>query len=431
MRSTVRRATLLALALLLAACGSDSTPSASVAAAPPPAPRSRARDPELAPVIAALEAGRGDHALELLERVDGFEAACLRARAFTLEGDAVAALRNIEDARALAPDHPELYATQAEILTLLGRLPGAADALEEGLKRCGNDPALERARGVIELATSGRAKQGLEALERARAHDSTLPFLAWPLSQGHLLVGRSILQDQPLEALAQARAAQLTAPGSTDARELEAEALTGALRLEEAISVYEALEREGKDYGETPAVLHQRCATLKLLEHDRSGAVEHYLAARAGGLSRDTLGFGNEILAEEADSALERGIARAEAEDWKAAESEFRRARELEPDSLEAWNHVGVACFQQRDYSGAIEAWEGVLERAGRSGTKLPDPVALNLARAQRLAGRPEDARTVLERFLDGEPEGPWSDEARGLLEALEAEALAVQPAGR
>jgi len=415
----------LSLVLLLAACGADPAPGASVAAAPP-APRARARDPELAPVIEALEKGRGDHALALLERVEGFEVTCLRARAFALEADAVGALRSIEEARVLSPDHPDLWATEVEILAQLGRTTGAAEVLQEGLKRCGNDPALERARGMLEIASSGRAKQGLEALERARAQDPTLPFLEWPLAQAHLLCGRALVADQPLEALAHARAAQRSLPDLVDARELEAEALTGAVRLEEALAVYEDLEREGRSYGETPGILHQRCATLKLLERDRAGAVEHYLAARARGLSGEALGFGGQVLAEEADAALERGIARADSADWEAAEAEFRRARELEPESLEAWNHVGVACFERGDYAGAVEAWEGVLSRAERTGTVLPDPVALNLARAARLAGQPDHAREVLNRFLDGEPEGPRSEEARALLLALEAEALSA-----
>ena len=107
----------LALVLLLAACGADPAPSVRAVAAT--APR-RTRDPELAPVVEAIEKGRGDHALALLERVEGFEATCLRARAFALEADAVAALRSIEEARALSPDHPELYATEVEIRSRVG-----------------------------------------------------------------------------------------------------------------------------------------------------------------------------------------------------------------------------------------------------------------------------------------------------------------------
>ena len=79
---------------------------------------------------------------------------------------------------------------------------------------------------------------------------------------------------------AHALAALALEPDLDAALELQAEGLTGELRFEEAIACYGRLEERGLEFGQTPAILHQRCATRMLLEHDRPGAIEHYLAAR-------------------------------------------------------------------------------------------------------------------------------------------------------
>jgi hypothetical protein len=414
----------------LEACGSGSS-TASVVASPGPAAPARApRDPGLDAVRAAIEEGRGDQALVLLEGRQGFEPELLRARAELLSGTPVGALTALERARALDAEDPELYATEAEVLATLDRIQAAADVLTEGMRRAGPVPALFRAQGVIELRNQGHGEKALAALERALALDPELPFTRWPLAQAHLLVGRARLEKQPAEATRHARAARALWPdlGGTvhdDALELEAEGLGGELRFEEALALYAQLEARGRRYGDTPAILHQRCATRCLLEHDRARAIEHYLAARALGMDDEGLGFGAPLLAEEARHALERGLSAAEARDWAKARDEFARALELAPGDLEAGNHLAVARFQEADYRGAAEAWERVLAGALEAKLELPDPVPLNLAKAWRLAGERGRARKVLSDLLDRDPAGEWSDPARDLLFVLEAEELA------
>jgi len=412
------------LAFLLAACGSDATPAPSVVASL--SRHAPLHSAEFAPVRAALEAGHGELARGLLEGVPGFEAELLRARAELLGGEAVRALAAVERARALDAEHPEVAGTEAEILAALQRIQAAADVLTAGFKEHGAEAPLLRAQGVVELMNQGHAAQALEALERARAKDPELPFLRWPLAQAHLLVGRDRLEKNPAEATIHAQAARLLQPELLDALELEAEGFAGELRFGDALRCYAELEARGRDYGETPAILQQRWATRCLLERDRAGALEHYLAARALGLADSGLGFGVELLRDEKEAALERGIAAADAEDWSAAEREFARALELAPGDLEAENHLAVARFRRADYRGAAEAWERVLARAGSRAAELPDPVPLNLAKAWRLAGDADKARAVLSELIDREPEGPLSDSARELLVVLEAEAMAA-----
>jgi len=411
---------------LAAACGGAVAGSEPMPPAPTTAPLA---DPELVDVRSAIEAGRGDIARRLLDGLTGLEPTLLRARAHWIQGDNVAALREIEAARQLAPDHPEVWGTEAEFLAAQDRIDAAADSLEQGFRRAGHQPVLERARGVIELCISGHCTAALEALERAQARDAEMPFLRFPLAQAHLLVGRMIQGERPGEALAHARAAQRLDPTSLDARELEAEALAATMEFEQSIAIYAELEHSGRDVGHLIGPLEQRCATRCLLQHQRAEAVTHYLAARARGLGDEDLGFGRDVLAEEAAAALDRGIARAEAEDWPAAEVEFARALELAPASLEAENHLSVARFRAGEYRAAAEGWERVLARAEAQGLALPDPVPLNLARAWRLAGERERARAALSHTLDRDPSGPWSEEARELLVGLEAEELAASRA--
>ena len=421
---TSPRAVLLVAVLALAACVSGGgTPE--LVAAPKAAPVRRPRDPALDEVRAALERGDGPRALALLaSHGERAEAACLRARAAFLKGDAVAALATLERARAADPDEPEPYGTEVELLAGLERVRGASDALAAALRRFGPTPELLRAQGVLELGTQGHAPAALEALERARARDPELPFVSWPMAQAHLLLGRAQLEKAPAEATLHAKAARGLRPELLDARELEAEAAAAELRFEEALARYDELAELGRSYGETPALLEQRCATRCLLERDRAGAVEHYLAARRRGLGDEGLGFGVTVLAEEHEAALERGIDAAEREDWASAEREFARALELVPGDLAAENHLAVTRFQREQYHAAAEGWERVLARSLAEGVALPDPVPLNLAKAWRLAGVPERARAVLSALLDREPDGPWSEAARELLLALEAEAL-------
>lgn len=423
-----RRFLFVPMLLLAVSCGKGSTTGQAAAGRDAGGAAPVASDPRVHEVVRALEAGLPDAAWTLLDQLGdslGVDGPLLRARAALMEGDGVGALREVESARELAPEDARVFATEAEVLVVLDRLDGARDALREGWKLAGRTAALERARGVLMLRTPGGAREGLAALEQALELDPELPFVAFPLAQAHLLVGRMALGDgAPDEALAHARAALEEDPASDDFLELEAEALAAALRFEEALEVYARLEEDGRDVGETRALLQQRYATKLLLENDRAGAVASYLAARELGLDDTALGFGADVLRDEANTRIDAGVARFEAGDLEGARSLFEEALRYDPDNLEAENHLGVCRFRAEDYRGAAEVWGKVLSSATEQGIELPDPVHLNLARAWRLAGEPAEARRVLSTYLDREPEGVWSEETREMLAALEAEEL-------
>ncbi len=381
-------------------------------------------DPRLADAAAALEAGLPDAARTLLEKLEGAsdpEVHLLRARAALAEGDGVEALRQVGDARSLAPRDPEVAAVEIELLAVLGRAESAAEKLREAQKTLGRTGALERARGVLLLRTPGRGREAVEALERARELDPDLAFVDFPLAQAHLLAGRACLgESMAEEALKHARAARAYDAANPDYRELEAEALCELLEFEAALLIYDELQAEGRELGATRALLHQRLATRLLVEKRREGALEHYLAARELGSSDEELGFGTVLLAEAASEALERGLEAYEEEEFEAAEGAFEHALRLDPSCLEAKNHLGSVRFQRADYRGAAELWQQVLACSTERSLEPQGPVHLNLARAWKLAGETERARAVLAEYLERSPEGGFSEETRDLLGRLD-----------
>jgi tetratricopeptide (TPR) repeat protein len=413
----------VALALALAACSGSAGSAEGTASAAAPRAFEASADPRVCELRWALEFGRLDLARTLYEQVGalaGPEAPLLAARLALSAGDEVAALRAVEEARALSPGDPRPFATAAEIYASLGRFEAAARELSEGAARSAGGPELERARGVVLILQPGGAAPGLEVLEALHARAPKTPFLARPLSQAHLLAGRRLLgEGDGAAALAHAQKAAELDPDELDVKELEADALQSVQEYDQALALYAELEELGRDTRALQAEVHQRAATFDLLRRDRAQAIRHYRAARALGLDEEALGFGASVLAEEAQAVLQRGVAAYDAGDLAAARAAFAEALELDPGNLAAQNHLGVVLFHAGDYAGAAQAWERLLAAARASGVELPEPVELNLARAQKLAGRQDDARRTAEEFLARDPAGPHAVEAAELLRRL------------
>ena len=273
---------------------------------------------------------------------------------------------------------------------------------------------------MVLILQPGGAERGLERLEAARKLDPGTPFLDRPLSQAHLLIGRRLAgEGHPEEALKHAQAAFELDPEELDTKELLADCRQLVSDFAGALKLYEELQEQGRDTLAVRAELHQRAATYELFHHEREKAVEHYLAARELGLDDEALGFGATVLREEAEAALHKGVEAYDAGALVSARQSFERALLMEPENIAARNHLGVVLFHQEDYAGAAQAWKVVLAEAQARALELPEPVELNLARAQKLAGLEGEARETVEGFLEREPESVYAREAEELLRRL------------
>lgn len=420
---------------LTAACGSEAdAPSAAelavvdpaTRAAPPTQPQQpRSGDPRIAACAAALEEGDLSKAQALLLELGPAhspEAVCLRARLSVSQGDTVGAVRDLELARKRWPNEGSLFATAAEIHAAGGRLESAQEEIRSGLALAGPTPDLTRARGVLLLLQKGGAKAGLAHLLEAKRQDPEVFFIDGPLSEAHrLLAAQALAKEQPREALAHARAGLEAEPDSAELKILLADALLADGDFDAALPAYEELIREGRDLGASLAMDYQRGATAALLEGRREVAVQRYRRARELGVSQKELGFGAQVLHEEALRVMQRADEAWEAQRWSDARAALVQALALEPENLAARHQLGVACFKELDYAAAEQAWREVLEQAARDGVALPDPVHLNLARALHAQGKMTAVRELLESYLAATPDGEWSAQTREMLARVDA----------
>jgi tetratricopeptide (TPR) repeat protein len=422
---------------LLACCAQAACSDDAGAAGREPAVRAapaepRSADPRLVQLRHALEFGRLDLARTLLAQVGalaGAEAPLLKARMAVLSGDGLGALRELESARqaalaggaeSSAGAQGRVHACAAEIYAILERFDAAATELQEGLALAGPTADLLRANGVLLILQPGGAAQGLEKLEQALALDPATPFLDRALSQAHLLEGRRALVAGDVRAAwRHARKAAEHDPDELDVKELEAECRQVLNDFDGALELLRELAEAGRETQALQADLHQRAATYELFHKNRTAALDHYRQARELGLDDAGLGFGATLLAEEADLSIAHGIEAYADGDLAAAKRAFADALEVDTGNLEARNHLAVVLFREQDYAGAADLWAAVLERALEGGIELPEPVELNLARAQKLAGRDAAARGTVEGFLERAPEGEWAVEAREMLRRL------------
>lgn len=407
--------------LILPACGDGETEAHEALPETARAPR----DPRLVQAQEAFERGEPDVARTLLAQlvdVDPVDRAILEARLALAEGKPVDALRALGQAKERWPEDGRVYATEAELFAVLGRMGGAEDSLLEGLGKAGPCAELSRAKAVLALSIPGGAELGWQHLQEAYELDPNVPYAGHAAAQAHLLVGRmDLTRDAPGSALEHARAALAWDALDGDYRELEAEALAGLLRYDEALERFAELEEEGRPLRQRRALLHQQAATARVLLKDREGAREHYLAARALGLEGEELGFGVDLLREEAQVAVERGLEHYAAGRLGEALAAFERGLELDPDDLMARNHSGVLHFRLADHERAARAWRIVVDTAAAEGLELPEPVHLNLARALLLSGDADGALAACDRYLTVSPEGRFVDETRALRAELAA----------
>ena len=167
-------------------------------------------------------------------------------------------------------------------------------------------------------------------------------------------------------------------------------------------------------------MLSRQAALAAIVRGGRERGLDLFVRARDLGLSAAELGSGASILAEAASVAEGEGLEAYERDELESAAERFRRALFLDPGRLAARNHLAVVLFRDEDFEGAARHWAKVLEAARAAGVALPEPVHLNLARALSRQGDRRGAREVLTAALEQAPEGPWAEESRRALEALD-----------
>ncbi|MFN0245146.1 MAG: tetratricopeptide repeat protein [Planctomycetota bacterium] len=418
--------------VLLASCsrdgasGSESgSADASVASSAARSKRaSRSTSAGLVLLRGHLDFGRLAEALALTDeiaRAEG-EAPVLRARLAALSGKTIDALRNLESARAANPSDPDLYATAAEIYAIAERKETAWSELERGEKACGLAPEILRAKGILWLTREGGAARALGYLEEARRADPTLPYCDRALAQAHVLVAKDAARAGDWQvALASAQRSIEHDPDDTDVRRFLADARSANGDFDGALAILVELAAAGEPLQGDLASTHKRAAMACLIRRERERALEHFAAARRYGLGDDELGTGARLLDEEAQAQVEKGVAAYERSDLDAAERSFRASLACQPDSPTAQNHLAVVLFQRRSFAEAAELWQRVLATALKEGLDLPEPVHLNLAKAQFQAGDPTAARATLEAYLARTPDGTWAEPTQQMLTLLDA----------
>lgn len=364
---------------------------------------------------AALERGDLPEADVLLRELDpdATPAHLLRARLLLQRGEVVAALRELESARARSPRDGEVYATGCELYCELGRLPAAEDEVRRGLAQCGPDPALDRARGVLLLQKSGGASRARELFERALAARPDLPFARRALSQAHLLEGRAFLREEhALDAVRSARAGLALAPDDRDLRQLHGDALAAAGALRSAVDVFEGLLASGEPVEQDLAQVAWRAGMGELVQGRRDDAVRLWARARELGMTDEALGTAARILREEAAARVEAAARRLQEGALEEARGELAEALWLDPDHVLAESLLAHAHYRLGALQLAAEGWERALALADDLGEEPPPEASLLAARAWLLLDRPDDGRRVLE--------------ARGELDPGEARATAA-----
>jgi tetratricopeptide (TPR) repeat protein len=423
----------------------------SCARAPERQPSSAPRldDPRAAALAQAIEQGQVGSAKSLLAALGsalGAEAALSAARLALLAGDAVLALREIEVAKNQWPADPRCFATAAEVFAALGRLDAAQTEYDAGVATCGRTPELMRAQGVIGLSTPGQVELGLRLIEAAQAADPGLPYCSVALTRARAVLARLALgAGEPERARAWLAAGLSAAPDDPELRTIAAQIDLSEQRFAEARAAFEALYREGQPVREDYLTALRADAAAALLTRERSRQVTAYLRMLELGVPLEQLGFGADVLRQEAEQRIAEGISAyalgerllvdneldpavrdeavaARVRQFEKAESLFRAALDFDPDSLEARHRLGEALFRMGDFESAAREWEALAllsrgELDGESGLHL------NIARAWRGAGHADRAQRVLEDYLAEYPRGEFVDQTERLLAQLTAPA--------
>lgn len=288
-----------------------------------------------------------------------------KAVALALTGQADAALAQLAADPEPAAD---ALAARAELLAETGRAGAARDLLDAALAR-GDDPLLRDLRARLaagEAVTFDRVRDPAEAI------GGVFQAIASVMAR----------REPGTEALVHARIAQALAPRDAAATVLVAEILEDMGRLELAAEAYAGVDRDSPFFVDAEI---GRASTLYAAgREDAAIEVLDALVRARPGLSQARIARGNLLRrldrhAEAAaafDAAIARlpqgqpvpwglhyarGMAYERAGDWDAAEADFTRALEIEPDQPDVLNYLGYSLLERRE---RLDAALGMIETA-------------------------------------------------------------------
>ena len=256
------------------------------------------------------------------------------------------------------------------------------------------------ARRLAKLIASGAAPQQIES--RLSKLASLYPDLQRPLSQLSVIVeGRQVLLRQ---------GQGLLEPGGQMRIDFDALAEEGNDHQDSQPSV---LSIDSPDFHSTqePKSLDQLATPGEFIqlaiEHEDAGETE--LAIQT--YRSLALGFGPT-----ADVCFRLAELLYQVGDLAGARERYFMAVELDEAFVEARANLGCVLVESDEPELAISAFEGALLHH----SEYPD-VHFYLAGVLDQVGRPEDAVTHWQQFLDLAPKSPWAEEARVRLAAIEA----------
>ncbi len=379
-------------------------------------------DADMHPLIAGLSqawahlgAGRMSEALETLDQISGMEgmeafAGYCRALSLALVGDVEGALAAIEDpetgvASAL---NRRGYMAYAQLLALNERFDEAVTLIDT-VFLTGTDPRIDRMRDsyaegqtlpfdVISTTAQGMAEVFsvmATAMENARNPVEALIYAqaaVWvnpALSEAQLMIGQIFEEiEQPHMAAQAYDAIPDDDVLGNAARMGRAQVLETLGRREEAIADLTAMAEQNPDSYASYSVL------ADFLRRDEQFAAAAQAYSRAIALMQDA------GLSPEWPIWFSRAVAYSRADDWDAAEADFRRALEVEPDQPTVLNYLGYSLIERG------EKLDEALDMIERAVAGDPDSgyILDSLAWALFRLGRYDEALPHMERAVEMEP---------------------------
>ena len=369
----------------------------------------------LARAWAHLGAGRMSEALDTLDQVrtmDGMQDFSLycRALALALAGDVEGAVEIIEDpdAGVAAALNRRGYIAYAQLLGLTERFDDAITLLDTVFPGA-TDPTLVRMRAsyaagealpfnVISSPAQGMAEVYGVMASAMQSSDNALEALLYAqaavwvnpgLSDAQLMIGQ-IFEDlnQPQAAAAAYDAIPDGDVFGTAARMGRAQVLESLDRRDEAIADLTAMAQENPQSFAAQSVLGdflRRNGQFAEAAQAYTRAID--LLVAAGGQPDWQLLFA-------------RAVANSRADDWPAAEADFRAALALQPDQPTVLNYLGYSLIERgENYDEALEMIERAVAGDPTSGYVLD-----SLAWALFKLGRYDEALPHMERSVEMEP---------------------------